>query len=387
MVRLLSLVLACLLFGDHGEHLEKARAAIDASPTERDAYAICSDAYIGLGQDEEAIEFFSRLAARFPDVGHALFYRGRHEARLGRREAVRASLEQAVERDPGNAENWFTLGGLHFSLGEFEEAVRAFSRAHELEPATDRAEMLVRVLRIVGRYGEAERVTRTALETSPDSAELQYALGLVRMRQGRDAEAEQALRRAAELDPADDRFQRKLADLLTRTGRENEGRARLAWADRLRDYAEMGASLTERLSANPDHPELLLALGELELTVRNLDRAARWFSRAREAGASRERVAAGLAWILFSKGDIAAGERELAGIGHSREGVVELARAARLIRLDQTGEALETLERALVNGPRDRSFLRRAADLYASAGRHDRADALLREAITAPLPV
>ena len=365
--------------------LEELKEAIRIAPSQRQLYELLSEAYVQLERDEEAIRHFARLATLYPATGHASYYKGQHEARLGRQEALRASLEQAVSRDPQNAENHLALARLCFSLSEFKTAAQEFAKAFELDGASvSKAMTLIRVLRILGRYDEAEQVTDKPLLLSPDSAELQYAWGALKARRGRTTEAEKALRRSIALDPTADRPQRELAGLLLRTGRVREGQARLALADRLRDYAEMSDSLRERMRLNPDNPAIPLALAELELTVRNNNAAVVWLSRAEELDGSPERIAAGRAWVFFSKADMAGGEQELAKIEHSRDGVVELARAARLIQLGRNAEALRTLERALADGSHDKSFLRRAADLYATLGREDRSRVLLLEATTAP---
>ena len=77
------------------------------------------------------------------------------------------------------------------------------------------------------------------------------------------------------------------------------------------------------------------------------------------------------------------GEAELAQVRGSLDGRVELARATRLAKLNKKTEAARVLQRAVSVGPATRSFLRRAADLYALIGFDAESNALLLQASTA----
>jgi Tfp pilus assembly protein PilF len=55
-----------------------------------------------------------------------------------------------------------------------------------------------------GNYSEAEKRFKEASQSLPQSAAIQYHLGLVAHRQGRNAEAITALRRALLLEPGFD---------------------------------------------------------------------------------------------------------------------------------------------------------------------------------------
>jgi len=357
--------------------------AIDLAPAAREAYKALSEVYVGLEGHAEAVEVFARLGAQH-EATHAWYFKGLHEARLDRWEAVEESWRTALALDPTDAEFRFRFGGLLFARGQFDLAAEEFRKAYELDPdSLPKAAELSRALRISGDYAGAARVVEQALQTFPDSADLHYALGQLRIRQGREQEAEVALRRAIALDPMADAPQRELGQLALRNGREDEGRHRLSLAERLKDYNDMSRGLRAQTVSAPDDPQIPLMLAELELTVRNNDAALRWLSRAEALGAPAERVAAARAWIYFSKGQMERGETELARVRDSSDGWVELGRAARLVRLDKKTEAARVLQRAVSVGPATRSFLRRASDLYASMGLGAESNALLLRASTA----
>jgi tetratricopeptide (TPR) repeat protein len=331
----------------------------------------------------DAVELFAKLGAQY-EASHAWYFKGQHEAKLGRWDAVEESWRTAVVLDPTDAEFRFRFGSLLFARAKFDLAAEEFRKAYELDPRSlSNATMLSRTLRISGDYAGAERVVQEALQIFPDSAELQYALGQLRIRQGRDQDAEIALRQAIALDPTADAPHRELGQLILRDGREDAGRRRLELAERLKDYNEMSRNFRAQMDAAPEDPKIPLLLAELELTVRKNGAALQWLSQAETLGASAERVAAARAWIYFSKGQMERGEAELAQVRGSLDGRVELARATRLAKLNKKTEAARVLQRAVSVGPATRSFLRRAADLYALIGFDAESNALLLQASTA----
>jgi tetratricopeptide (TPR) repeat protein len=362
---------------------EELIEAIDQAPASREAYKALSDLYMQAGRHADAVELFAKLGAQH-ETSHAWYFKGQHEAKLGLWDAVEESWKTAVVLDPTDANFRFRFGSLLFGRAKFELAAEEFRKAYELDPRSlPKATMLSRTLRISGDYAGAEQVVQQALQIFPDSAELLYALGQLRIRQGRDQEAEIALRRAIALDPTADAPHRELGQLILRNGREDAGRRRLALAERLKDYNEISRNLRAQMESAPEDPQIPLLLAELELTVRNNGAALQWLSRAETLGAPLERVAAARAWIYFSKGQMERGEAQLGQVRDSLDGRVELARAVRLVKLHKNTEAVRVLQRAVSVGPATRNFLRRAADLYVLMGLEVESNALLMKASTA----
>ena len=209
--------------GNFAEALEAARIAVELAPLAREPYQAASIIFVQSGRHKEGLDFFSELARKHPDLGHAWYFKGFHEFLLDHWDAARTALERAVEQSPDDSESHFRLGTTLHTTGEFERALEAFRRAYELDPnSPTKAAMLGRALRIFGNYGAAEQTIVTALERTPNASELHYALAQLKIRQGRDQEAEQRLRRAVELNPALGKAHNDLARLLMRAGREDE---------------------------------------------------------------------------------------------------------------------------------------------------------------------
>ena len=101
-----------------------------------------------------------------------------------------ASLERALELDPGNSAVLNLAAGLALSFGRFEEAVELLRRAIALDPlnAALRGD-LAEICFTMGRLEEAEVHFKKALELDPGLAPNHEGLGLVYLAQGRAQDA------------------------------------------------------------------------------------------------------------------------------------------------------------------------------------------------------
>ena len=86
---------------------------------------------------------------------------------------------------------------------------------------------------VEGRLAEAERYLALARDESPEDADLQLHLGVLRFEQGRLVEAEGHLRHALLLEQRDPRPHLVLARVLRRQGRPDEARRHRAMASKL----------------------------------------------------------------------------------------------------------------------------------------------------------
>jgi tetratricopeptide (TPR) repeat protein len=115
---------------------------------------------------------------------------------------------------------------------EFEEAVKEFRRAVELDPGDGALHREYgELLRDIPIYPEAEREARKAVELAPESAGAQRLLGQVLLATAKDKErleeAASALRKAADLAPPDPQGAVALAQTLLRLEKPKEAVAAL----------------------------------------------------------------------------------------------------------------------------------------------------------------
>jgi len=366
--------------GDYPAALKEAVAAIQLTPGVDEPYSWTSQMYMELGGDTDAVKFYEQLIQSHPDLSQPWFFKGFHEFNLDRLDDALHSFRRACELSPENPECHYREGLILDERGEFEEALAALRRSYELDPGSARkAVRLAKVLRRTGNYDEAEKVVAAALTVSPESSKLHHASGLLSLRKREYGRAEQSFRRALELDRTYPEPHMDLARVLSITEREGEALRERAIGYRLNDYQSDKRFMTD-YRGNPNAPMLL---AEIELTERNFNAALREFSRADRLLGPSERVAAGRAETYFRMGAISRGEAALAGVQDMDGGRALLARAARLVAEYNRAGATRMIERAVLKGPDERQFLRRAADLYADIGLAAESEALLERATKA----
>jgi Flp pilus assembly protein TadD len=147
-----------------------------------------------------------------------------------------------------------TLGLAHARVGRYADAVREYRRAIEISPGySDAYNNMGRSLEELDRIEDAERAYRAAVEIDPANAEARNNIGAFMMRAGDLEAAERWLREAIELNPRRYEAQANLAGILATRG----------------DFEEALVHYRLAVEANPDFKEAWNALGEvLELTGR-----------------------------------------------------------------------------------------------------------------------
>jgi serine/threonine protein kinase/tetratricopeptide (TPR) repeat protein len=189
-----------------GEAVSYLRAAVTRRPESfqvRDALAM---ALQESGQIEEAEALYREQLRAQPQnvmtLTHlgALLFNQKQDA-VGAEAVFRDGLQVA----PDDLFLLVNLGIVLSHQGKKAEAEAAFEKALQVEPKgiiypeTHRAQVLMKL----GRYAEAEAEYRKVLQVAPESADAQYALGVIATLQGRPLAAEQPFRAALRLRPND----------------------------------------------------------------------------------------------------------------------------------------------------------------------------------------
>ncbi|MFO1478446.1 MAG: tetratricopeptide repeat protein [Verrucomicrobiota bacterium] len=99
-----------------------------------------------------------------------------------------------VQLLPGYAENWWQLGQLLAEQQQWQEALACLKRGFELSEVAQPLQDEASVLAVMGRYPEAARAYRRALELEPHSSLTRLGLAKVLEASGQTAEAEQNYR-------------------------------------------------------------------------------------------------------------------------------------------------------------------------------------------------
>jgi len=133
-----------------------------------------------------------------------------------------------ISIDPAHAESYNYVGYMYVEKGQnLEEAVKLIAKALDLEPENGYfIDSLGWAYYQQGKYGDALRELKRAVERAKDDPVILEHLGDAYMKNGLDSEAVVVWERALKLDPAADGVKKKLDDLQDRRGRAKSDRTK-----------------------------------------------------------------------------------------------------------------------------------------------------------------
>ena len=203
-------------------------------------------------------------------------------------------VRRALETNADSPEVVYELATLLHQRGRHDEALVLFQRYRDLVPDDDQVlTQIGRCLGDVGRWAEAERSLRRALESS-DEAVTFYDLGFVLEGQGRRVEAAAAYRRALALDPGHASAHTNLAAMLAHDGHAAEALTHFAEAARVA----------------PDDPDVHNNLGGVLAQMGQLNRARAEWLAAIDLEPSHADAHANLGVLLQREGRTAEARKE-----------------------------------------------------------------------------
>lgn len=133
-----------------------------------------------------------------------------------------SNLAQRLEENPDNPEGWTMLGRSYMVLERYQDASRAYAKAHQL--IGDVPWLLVSYAEAVAyaqegnMTGQPAQLVERALEREPDNQKALWLAGIAAAQQGNQALAERRFRRLLELLPADEEVTRQVRMMMTRLG-------------------------------------------------------------------------------------------------------------------------------------------------------------------------
>ena len=118
------------------------------------------------------------------------------------REKALSCFEEAVKKNPLNAEAYLQIGNCNYDLGRPEQAVEAYKQAIRIDPNLEDAHHNLAVAYgKLGRYQEAIEANKQAIRINPDMADAHYNLGIDYRKLGRYQEAVEAYKQAIRINP------------------------------------------------------------------------------------------------------------------------------------------------------------------------------------------
>lgn len=217
--------------------LNRSFALDEENPDTSKALGLC---LVKMGREDLAETFFEIAARLAPADSMAHYYLGLNAYTTKRFDRAVAMFEKSVALEPESADGHSFLGRSYEALGQVDRARDHYSRANDLNRASQRRSavpplLLGSLLFRQASLGRAERHLREALQYDEESALAHYWLGLVLERNSEHDTAIEELVRAAELAPDDHRPHYALARL-----HRKAGNARLA-DEALRKFRELRA--------------------------------------------------------------------------------------------------------------------------------------------------
>ncbi len=153
-------------------------------------------AYMNQQLFEIALKAFQESAALDPKLQIAQLNHGIALLNLGRVDAARPLLEQAVRQNPADAHAWFNLALLYKNTGDAQAAVNAFKRVTEIDPNDADTWYFLGTSYIESKqYPEAIDAFQRALKIVPTHASAEFGLARAYQQSGDLAGAREHLAR------------------------------------------------------------------------------------------------------------------------------------------------------------------------------------------------
>ncbi|WP_295438922.1 XrtA/PEP-CTERM system TPR-repeat protein PrsT [uncultured Thiodictyon sp.] len=322
---------AQLLQGKYAEILEDPAVGSPTDPRKQaELHAIRGEAYLALGQPDQANEAFDKALGLIPNYPRALLGLARLAARQDDMPRARALVDQAITANPGDSTGWEGRGDLALSKRMPQPAEEAFGQAIETARATWMPLYKRALARLeLEKLAEAQADIDLASQQVPQFPGLNYARGLLLLKQNQPEPALAQLNLYLPYRPEDPQalylagvalFQlaryQEADEYLTRACRAAPGsstaatllaRARLARGDlkgaetALRPFADQQAT----------NPDVLKILGEVATQDGRPGEAGALLRQALAARPDDAQTPVKLAAVLMAGGEREAAEREL----------------------------------------------------------------------------
>ncbi|MBT4140965.1 MAG: tetratricopeptide repeat protein [Candidatus Latescibacteria bacterium] len=208
--------------GDPSGALACYKEALETKPNYLEAALIHSAVLLEEDRPEEAAHIFEALVEKHPDSSRLHNYYGRCLFMAGKRADGKVEFEKSIELDSEFGEAYSNLAVLLWEDGDLDEALDKMNRAAEL---------------------------------SPQSPDVIFNIGMIYAQLGQGTMAIEMLQHYLTMSPNDLHAKTYLAVLLLENGAEQDG----------------VAQLEDVLAVDPEHPEALRVLGDLQMAVDDAD--------------------------------------------------------------------------------------------------------------------
>ena len=178
--------------------------ACGGNPGEAEGQYNAGEAFMEVGEWEDAIDRYDRAIRLDPQFADAYASRGRARFFLGEFQQALEDLDEAIRLDPGLAMAYNNRGIVHAALGWPEQAIQDFDRAIMLDPRDSEAYYNRGHTRgIMAQLELAILDFDEAIRLDPQALQAYNNRGVALDKQGKLAEANADFTQAIEIDPRD----------------------------------------------------------------------------------------------------------------------------------------------------------------------------------------
>ncbi|MDH3979079.1 MAG: PEP-CTERM system TPR-repeat protein PrsT [Gammaproteobacteria bacterium] len=364
---------AWLLLGRNDELLKELTPEERFPDTVRaDILQLQGQAHLAKRQFREADDKFFAVLVLQPGNPEALLGRARIAYHRQEREKASELIEEALQRDPRNADAWMMKGGLLSGAGDQKGAISAYRRALDIDPEMSAARAgktaahialgeyapaLAEIAAIRGRYPDnymahylealvhfrkqdmnrALTSIHNALGAAPRHLPSQLLAGSIYYRKGQYRQAEEYLRKYWNARPGEIQATRLLAVSLVKTGQ-----------------AEDAITVLEKgVEIEPDDAQMLAILGSLYTRTGQANKGLDYLERATAAAPDSGAILTELAIGHLATGDAGQAVTELQGAVELGDEFIQADTLLVLMHLKRgnTGDALRSAEHFVSNHP------------------------------------
>lgn len=163
------------LAGDLKQYLVAARQALAANHDQLEAKLILIDALEQNNFLDEAMQLANQLVEKLPNYPDTWAARAYVYVLLGDYLKARLDIKQALALDPENSEAYSYLGDAEVGLKQFDQALRAYSRAIKYNPDDQYSYLRrARLNNELGRYAKAIVDATQVIEIDSDNGEAYF---------------------------------------------------------------------------------------------------------------------------------------------------------------------------------------------------------------------
>lgn len=225
--------LAALKLGNNEEAIRAFRVAVDKDPNDTSARSMLAISLFSEHQYADAAKAFGSVGDavyRDPRMAYAYAY---SLARINDPQKTVEVLNHLTSQ-PLPKEMWMTAGDVYTQVDDYEDALRCFRKAIELDPNMDRAHHFAGVALIrLGRPSEAIPELEAELKLSPNDPDTQYNLAYAMLETSQKDQALTILQNLIAAHPDHAQAQYQLGKELLNSGDKNEAVQHLEIAARL----------------------------------------------------------------------------------------------------------------------------------------------------------